>query len=221
MCFSATASFTASAILTTAGAGTLFKVKEVRVLPIASVPLLFGLQQGLEGLVWISAPGTIGYYFGMYGFLFCAYSLWPVLIPWSILIYERSFRRNVPLAGVATIGTFVGGYFFYELLKGGVSADLTQHSVCYSFWPPLWYGIGLCYIFVVILAGLMAKERFLKTFSIGLALSFVTARLLVAQSYPSVWCFFGALLSVVIIAGLHNADHLKPLLMRSPVTSAS
>lgn len=219
MCFSATASFTASAVLTATGIGTLYHTKETRTLPLASIPLFFGLQQGLEGLVWISQPGTLPYYFGMYGFLFCAYSLWPTLVPWSIAIYERNVRRNLPLLSIATIGTFVGGYFFYELLKGGVSADLSRQSVCYSFWPPLWYGIGLCYIFVVVLSGLMAKEWFLKIFGIGLAVFFGVARLLVDESYPSVWCFFGALLSMVIVAGLHSARDLKPLSKRASPTS--
>lgn len=200
MCFSATASFTASALLTTAGVVSIASAKNRSALPLASIPLIFGLQQGLEGIVWLTTPNDPLYYIGMYGFLFCAYAVWPILVPWSVFIYERTMGRNLPLLAVASLGTFVGTYFLSQLFLGGVTATMLEDSICYSFWPPYWYGIGLCYIFVVVLSGILARERLLQIFGVGLAGSFLLARFIVNHSYPSAWCFFAAFLSTVICA---------------------
>lgn len=56
MCFSASASFTASAFLIPTGiyCVTEAKKRNEAYLPIASLPLFFGIQQGFEGLVWLS-----------------------------------------------------------------------------------------------------------------------------------------------------------------------
>ena len=53
MCFSAGASFGASAILGTIGIVTLKKAKTTNQIPFASIPLLFGAQQAAEGALWI------------------------------------------------------------------------------------------------------------------------------------------------------------------------
>lgn len=199
MCFSATASFTASALLSTGGLVAISHTKNIRALPLASIPLIFGIQQSLEGLVWISHPTSLTYYLGMYGFLFCAYALWPILVPWGTVLYEGKTRDNPPLLAIAAIGTVVGGYFFSELLRGNIHASIVQHSICYSFKPELWFGMGLSYIFVVVFAGLFARNYFMKVFGVGLAATFIFSRYVTELTYVSIWCFFGALLSGVIL----------------------
>ncbi len=52
MCFSATASFTAGAALTAVGGFTVHKSQGKIELPLALVPLLFGIQQLTEGVLW-------------------------------------------------------------------------------------------------------------------------------------------------------------------------
>lgn len=198
MCFSATASFTASVLLSAGGLITLSQTKKISEIPLASIPLIFGLQQGLEGIVWITNPTNPAYYLGMYGFLFCAYAFWPVFLPWAILTYERAPHRNPPLLAVALIGTGVGAYFLLNLVRGGISASILHHSVCYSFQPEFGYGLGLCYIFVVVLAGFLARDRFMKIFGSALVGALLLSRLIAEHSLPSVWCFFGALISSII-----------------------
>ena len=54
MCFSATASFTAGTALTAVGGLTVRKSRGKAELPLALVPLLFGIQQLTEGVLWLS-----------------------------------------------------------------------------------------------------------------------------------------------------------------------
>jgi hypothetical protein len=90
MCFSATASFVAGALLLPSGAATLaiaWKKGQRQKLPLAAAPLLFGLQQTLEGMVWLGIQtqpplATTGHPVGpvvaALAYLFFAYVFWPV-----------------------------------------------------------------------------------------------------------------------------------------------
>mgnify|MGYP000091041284 FL=1 len=54
MCFSATASFAASAVLGATGIATLAKTKDRKMLPLATIPLVFAIQQAIEGGLWLT-----------------------------------------------------------------------------------------------------------------------------------------------------------------------
>lgn len=54
MCFSATASFSAGVILLGAGVLAVRAARSPRELPLAAIPLLFSIQQLIEGVVWLT-----------------------------------------------------------------------------------------------------------------------------------------------------------------------
>lgn len=57
MCFSATASFSAGALLLGIGALTLksaLATRQRRALPFAAIPTLFAMQQLIEGVIWLT-----------------------------------------------------------------------------------------------------------------------------------------------------------------------
>ena len=56
MCFSANASFIAGATISAIGVVTLKKVKAPSQIVFASIPLIFGVQQLSEGVLWLTIP---------------------------------------------------------------------------------------------------------------------------------------------------------------------
>ena|SRR5690554_4072183 len=56
MCFSAEASFIAGAALTVIGVATIKKTTHKSQLWFASIPLVFGVQQLAEGVLWLTLP---------------------------------------------------------------------------------------------------------------------------------------------------------------------
>jgi len=54
MCFSASASFIAGASLFAVGVATLKRARARAELPFAMIPLLFGIQQLTEGVIWLT-----------------------------------------------------------------------------------------------------------------------------------------------------------------------
>ena len=66
MCFSATASFTAGTALIAVGGVSLRRSRGKAELPLALVPLLFGVQQLSEGLLWsIRRKDAIGVFLAL------------------------------------------------------------------------------------------------------------------------------------------------------------
>jgi hypothetical protein len=90
MCFSATASFAASAALGTISLTTLTKVKNKRHLPLVLIPLFFALQQFVEGLLWLTITGSGKYTMELtYLFSFFALWWWPFYFPFTAYLMER------------------------------------------------------------------------------------------------------------------------------------
>ena len=87
MCFSAQASFITGVGLLGLGALTIKRVRTRRELPYALIPLLFGIQQLLEGMLWLtftkSAPALNTWL--TYLYLLFANVLWPIYVPLAVL----------------------------------------------------------------------------------------------------------------------------------------
>ena len=88
MCFSASASFAASGVLSVVGAVSLTKAERNERL-FAAVPLIFAAQQAIEGALWISPVESACQIGWGYGFLGFAYVVWPVYVPIAVYLMEK------------------------------------------------------------------------------------------------------------------------------------
>src|SRR5688572_15982016 len=84
MCFSAEASFVASACLGAAGIVSLKVNKEPGQVLLAVIPLIFSVQQLAEGMLWLSFSHPdflVSRQFFTYSFLVFSLMVWPVWLP--------------------------------------------------------------------------------------------------------------------------------------------
>ncbi|MBJ7450464.1 MAG: hypothetical protein JHC71_00100 [Blastococcus sp.] len=90
MCFSATASFTAGTALIAVGAVTLHRAQGRKELPLAAIPLLFGLQQVSEGFLWVGLNNGLAGLQAWSTYIFSLFShvLWPRFVPLAFLLVE-------------------------------------------------------------------------------------------------------------------------------------
>lgn len=153
MCFSAIASFTAGAALVAVGTVTVNRSQGRRELPIALVPLLFGVQQISKGVLWLTMtrdlPGVQVWATNVYSF--SSHAFWPIFVPFAILMVETHRRRRQALKVFLGVGVLVGLY--------------------------------LCINVFGVLAFVLA----------------VAAYLIAVRTFVSVWCFFAAVLSGLIL----------------------
>lgn len=205
MCFSATASFAASVVLS--GTGTLAlhqaETKEDRFL--ASIPFLFAIQQFFEGLVWLFPTHGALTSVLAYAFLFFAFLLWPVYVPHVAYIHEPPGIRKDLLQGLRWIGALGSAALFLILLTNPLHVVVVQQSLCYKvdvLLPYIAEGIVL-YVIVTVGSLLLSTNRFLRLFGMGALATACMAWQFYHYAFTSVWCFFAALMSVVLVLSFY------------------
>lgn len=199
MCFSATASFATSALLGTTGVVALSSVKDKRDYMIATVPVIFAVQQFIEGLVWVNLGQGLVTESLAYGFLFFAFLLWPVYIPLAVWAHERDPNRKCQLRFLVIFGSIGAFYLLVVLFTQTLGVNLAGRSIDYSINAPFEVPGVILYISVTIGALLMSSSRFIRWFGALTLLSAASAWFFYEQAFTSVWCFFAALLSLLIV----------------------
>lgn len=215
MCFSATASFAGSAVLAMLGGATLLQVRRKREIPLALIPLFFAVQQFFEGWVWVNMPLEGAEFFWAYGFLFFAFIFWPFYFPLAgVFLEEKGWRRGFQLFlwGIGTMtALYLGLYLFTKPLEVSVVNQCLRYYVEMPF-----IKLGdFIYLAAVALPGLFSSHKAVRIFGIALALSFALSQWLYAQTFPSVWCFFSAILSLILLT------HFRPNLFKKRVKKSS
>lgn len=198
MCFSATASFVAGGVLGTTGVLTLKQAKSKRELPIATIPLLFGIQQTIEGVVWISFNSPLLNMISTYAYSVFSHVLWPIFIPFAILLIEKDSTRKKFLGLFCLVGLAVGIYLFYFITTETVTARIFNNSIDYNS-PHLYVPIVISlYLIATCGSGFVSSRKTINKFSIVALTSFFIASWFFTVTFISVWCFFAAILSASI-----------------------
>jgi len=198
MCFSATASFAASAVLGATGVAALSTVKDRRDYFIAAVPVLFAVQQFIEGLVWLTLGRGILTESLAYGFLFFAFLLWPVYIPLAVWAHERNPSRRCLLRYLIFFGSMGSFYLLVVLFTQSLGVEQAGNSICYKLHAPFEVPGILLYVSVTAGALLMSTTPFIQWFGALSLLSAALAWFAYEEVFTSVWCFFAAVLSLLI-----------------------
>src|SRR4051794_19235628 len=212
MCFSMSASLAAGAVLTVAGAVTVRLARRPAERPLALIPLLFGVQQLVEGAVWWSLNHDDARVNHASTFVYTLFShvLWPVFVPVAVLSLETvPWRRRAVVAALA-VGTLVSLDGLFTVLRG----PSTSHVVCSSiqYGNPSYLVIAL-YLLATCGGALISSHRLLRVLgAAALALAIVTLWLYL-DVFVSVWCFFSAVLTLLIFVyfwSLRRSARLVP-----------
>lgn len=203
MCFSAPASFVAGASLTAMGGVTLKRVRDRSELPFAAIPLLFGVQQFIEGVVWLTFGNGILNTVATYGFVFFAYILWPIWLPYSLMVMEHDRIRRKILVFFFGIGLVVGLTQLYNVIALPVDSFVVQNSIVYSVPNAFPYQMMFLYLMATCLSCAFSSHRMVKLFGLALIFSLAIAFHFYTVSCFSVWCYFAALLSMIIALHFH------------------
>ncbi len=200
MCFSATASFSAGAILLGLGALTLKLARRPREFPFAAIPLLFAIQQLSEGVIWLTfryeAPLLNAVMTHLYSFF--SHVLWPIYVPVAVLLIEPPGRRRRVLLAFVAAGVAVGGYLLYFLVAFPVVSRATGQHIEYVS-PHFFAVVAITlYLMSTTFSPILSTHRMVKVFGVLALLSFGAAYFFYATWFISVWCFLAALLSAVI-----------------------
>ena len=220
MCFSATASFGASAILGAVGIMAVAKARTKPQKAFATIPLIFAIQQSTEGLLWLSMSNSdmVAWQSLLtYIYLVFAMAIWPLWVPFTIRLLEKD-RRNKKIMNVLVgIGAVVAVCVVLVLSLYPVRAmtpectgcpftstpSLNQH-IHYRFsFPPVPKGLIMAftvlYILATIITPFISSIKKMKWLGFAFLASYLFAVIFYNGFVVSVWCFFAALLSMVVL----------------------
>lgn len=216
MCFSATASFIAGVSLSALGVATVKKAERKAEIPFAMIPLLFGIQQIIEGMLWLSfrfdAPllnVTMTYVFTLF-----SHVLWPMFVPFSIGLVEKVAWRKKVILAFQFIGIAVGLYLLYWIVKFPVTSEVDEHIVYVS---PHFYKAPMVvlYLAATCVGSFFSSYKIINIFGVLALLLFMVAYWFHTVAFFSIWCFFAAILSAVIYLHFKLGKQRTPDLMQS------
>jgi hypothetical protein len=204
MCFSATASFSAAAVIGSAGIVTLRSAAakpDHRILALAAFPVLFAFQQVVEGLLWLDLaspePGALR---GVLVHAFQGYAevFWPVYAPLAALLVERERRRRILISACLVIGVTLSAYLLVAMIGHPYQASVGEGHIVYrnDFQYPT--GIEVPYVVATTLSLLLSSERDVQRLALVILIGFAVAYVSFHHAYISVWCFFAAIASVMV-----------------------
>jgi hypothetical protein len=211
MCFSATASFTAGVVLLTIGTVTTRRARQAAEWPFALIPVLFGVQQLLEGALWLTFPDKAPFLNTVLTQLYSLFSqiIWPIYIPVAVLLLEPSKWRRKVLGAITLAGCAVSVFLLYYLVRQPVLSRVQGRHISY-FFPHLhqitatgFYLLGAC------ISPLFSSHRSVQLFGAAATLSLIATAAFYTTWFISVWCFFAAILSGIVF--LHFPRTPEPL----------
>jgi hypothetical protein len=197
MCFSAEASFVASGVL----AGTSLAIsrlpKEKASIPLSLIPAIFATHQFIEGVVWLNQDKIVPDAFksgAVFTYAFIAYVFWPIFIPFTAYLLESDDRRRMMILVCQGIGLCVGLSLLVSMIRTPVEVSVNACRLSYSvFVPgilPAFYLIAVCVPFLV------SSRKSLGLFGFAVLVSCAATVYMSSEAtFPSVWCFFAAVLS--------------------------
>jgi len=204
MCFSAEASFIGGAVLTTIGILSVRKNNEPSQRLLATMPLVFGLQQISEGFVWIALKSTghdLLLKVAAYVFLTAALLIWPTFVPLSIRLMEFDPLRRKILNVLTAIGLLTSLSYLAGMLSYAMTVQISSLHISYGAVdaPQLWIKVAyFAYLAATLLPFFVTSKRRVYLLGAVIVVAYAVAAYFYSEYLLSVWCFFAAVTSVVV-----------------------
>jgi hypothetical protein len=216
MCFSAQASFGASAVLGTIGFFSYRKATTPAQKIFAGLPALFAFQQLMEGLLWVAIQNeyTALRTVSTYVFIIIAQIIWPFLVPFSIALLEPDLKRKKWLNLLLLFGGVASVYLAYCIAIYEVRSEIDCYHIHYvlTFPHTNFPVIALFYILPTIFSPFLSSLKRMKQLGLLILTTFIISELFYKKYALSVWCFFAALMSIEVYMVIKQANKPRTVL---------
>lgn len=206
MCFSPEVDLVVGVVTCGVGIDAVRHVRRRNELPLAAVPIVLGVHELVEVIVWWGLRGHLDrdvWHPAAWVYLVIAFGVVPVLAPFAVAALEPERHRARAYAFTA-LGAAVASALTYAVVRGPIHASIDGHHIAYR--ADLWQGnllVGL-YVFATTGALLSSSWRVVRWFG---AANLVAALLLMwfnANGLISLWCIWAAVMSIGV--ALHLRD---------------
>ena len=213
MCFSVTASFVAGTALSAVGAATIPMTSRKVEIPFAMIPLLFGVQQLTEGMIWLSFENRSPLPNAALTFVYSLFShvFWPIFIPFAVGLLETIPWRKKAVAACQIAGAAVGLYLLYFIVQFPVTSRVLGKHIAYD--SPHFYAVEVMILYLVATcaSSLFSSSKVIQVFGALSLITFFGAYAIHVATFFSVWCFFAAILSFIVYYYFRQARLRAPI----------
>lgn len=197
MCFSAEASFTASALLTGIGATTVRSSPTKAFLYLAIIPFFFAIQQFSEGVQWLALshyhiPITVQHAF-IYSFLTFALLIWPIWMPLAFAKVELNPQRRTLMYVILCCGLILSILNLMTIWQQDIRISVATHSLQYT---GAYSYLNYVYPFIVLIPFFISTLQRAKLIGLLYTVGLTIAYYFYESALISVWCFFAAIASL-------------------------
>ncbi len=200
MCFSPEADLAAGVIVTAVGIDSIGRARTPRELPLAALPLLFGVHQLVETFVWWGLAGRVPSALGdsaIWVYVAVAFLL-PLWVPLAVRGVEPPGRRRWFITLLTGIGLVLSLVMLGAIVWGPVDAVADGHHIAYLIDLPLGGTLGILYAFTTCGALLLSSDRWIRSFGGSNVVAVVLLVWLTVGGLTSLWCVWAAITSVAI-----------------------
>jgi hypothetical protein len=168
----------------------------------AATPLLFALQQGIEGMLWLNLPmapdGSLSTVL-TFLYLFFAEAFWPLYAPMAVWLIEPSEHRRHLMVACLGVGFGVGAYLLWWILGHPHLATILDGHIVYVTEYRHSDAVGGAYLAATGLPLLLSSQRSVVVLGAIVIAGLVIAYAFYWEAFVSVWCFFAAAASITIL----------------------
>lgn len=212
MCFSPEADLLTGAVVSGVGLDALRHVRHRRYLPLALLPLLFGLHQVVEAFAWWGMEEQLPSRAGegaTWLYLAFAFLVVPPLVPWAVRSAEADEGRRRLLLPFVLLGAGVAAALAPGLLNGEAGGEVACRYIAYDAGVP--YSGNLLPFYVIATCGpmLLSGNRRFLLFGVANLAAVTVLGWLLARGVISLWCIWAAATSVFIAREVRVAERSR------------
>jgi hypothetical protein len=205
MCFSASMDLTAGMLVTGLGVDALSHVTKREQKPLAVLPLILGVHQLVETVVWWRVDGQASAQasaVAVFVYLLIALGIVPLLVPYAFLRLQLTKHGIACVCLAAGIAAMVIN--LWGMGHGPMTAHRAGHHLAYDVHVS-YSQIGLpLYVIATCVPAILARSNLLKVFGV-INLIVVSILAALAQSgVVSLWCVWAAFTSFLICVYLRR-----------------
>ncbi len=222
MCYSAQASFLTAATLAPISVSCLNSAfrRHRKIWPLATIPMVFGIQQAMEGLIWTSLDHHHPQEAEMAAkvYLFFAMAWWPFWGPLTAFVASETKWRKAVFGAWTILST---GWFFLAYLpclidsRSKIQATVVHHSIRYTFSDEMIVDynnripVTILYVIFSAVPLILSTPRSRSYIPMTiLFISIVVANYFYSHAYTSVWCISAAIISSYCLVYFRGLDRV-------------
>lgn len=216
MCWSAEADLVAGTVVAGLGVWCLARVRRLRDVPLAAVPLALGVHQLIEAAVWSGAdgqPSTGPTQWARIAWAVIALPLLPALVPLGVWCSAGPstpegfpHQRRALLGILAALGVVVSALLSLAVLAHPVTAEARGHTLRYAVGIPYAPVLLAAYLLATVGALLLSGDRILRLLGALIGAAALVCGLLWQLAFASTWCASAAVVSLVLLHWTGSAE---------------